>query len=133
MLAWIGLWVWVALADWSLSKHLLAQAWMMTVRLGRNALVPLRHYWHPEYVVRGLAAVLVVLAAIFFRMGMNANDTDKFATTFAPNLATDCLSLAITILVIDQLYRWRDKVYQQRIDESLAAQRKRNIFNRWGA
>jgi hypothetical protein len=99
---------------------------MMATGLGHSAYKSLRHFWHPEYIVRSIAALLVLLGIYFFDQGMNG--TRKFATSFAPNFATDCFSLAVAILVIDQLYRWRNKVYQQRIDESLAAQRKRNII-----
>ena len=130
MLAWIALWGWVALANWTLVSRLQTRGWTMATRLKHTTYKSMRHFWHPEYIVRGIAAVLVVLAVIFFAQGMNATDEDdqKFARNFAPNLATDCLSLAVTILVIDQLYRWRDKDAQQRIDESLAAHRKRNII-----
>src|SRR5687768_12081782 len=97
MLAWIGLWAWVALADWSSSRHWLAQRWTVATQFGRAANERLPRLWHPEYIVRGLAAILVIFAAIFFFMGMNATDADMFATTFAPNLATECFSLAVTI------------------------------------
>lgn len=74
-----------------------------------------------EYIVRGIAALLMVLAAIYFYWGMTATEDDKFGIIFAPHLYAEFLGLAITIIVIDQLYRWRDKVYQQRLDFRLGA------------
>ncbi len=94
MLAWICLWGWMALADWSSPSRLLAQRWKIAIRRGHAAYKFLRHFWHPEYIVTGLAAALVLLGIYFFNQGMYG--TSKFATTFAPNFAADCFSLAAT-------------------------------------
>lgn len=114
----IGLLLWIALAFRVLDPS--SRPW-----------AALRRYWHPEYIVRGVALLFIALAAACFLTGWQGQS--RFADTFAPNLATDFFSLAITILVIDQLYRWRDNLTQQQIDKSLAAERKRNIIQQMGS
>jgi hypothetical protein len=58
MLAWVVLLVWIAVADWSSSSQLLERRWMMATQFGRAAHKSLHRFWHPEYIVRGIAAIL---------------------------------------------------------------------------
>ena len=81
----------------------------------------------PDRLIIIIAIVLLLIAIYFFIEGIR-NDEQ-----FSANLATEFLSIAITVLVIDGIYRWRDRLHSEELDERLAKQRKQEVIEQMGS